>query len=89
MSTNLAIAKSFNANHKSIEGYLSELEKYGRPKLMKMQRGWYSGIEVFVSGQGVSFEVDSNYNHSTPTDSLALCCDRLKAALEKIKKGDT
>ena len=89
MSTNLAIAVPFNANHKSIEGYLSELEKYGRPSLAKMRRGWHSNIEVFVSGEGVSFEVDSDFTHSTPTDSLALCCDRLKAALEKIKKGDT
>lgn len=89
MSTNLAIAKPFNANHKSIEGCLSELEKYGMPQLLKMKRGWHASIEVFVSGKGVRFEVGSDFTHSTPTDSLALCCDRLNAALEKIKKGDT
>ena len=89
MSTNLAIAKLFNANHKTIEGYLSEMEKYGKPSLSKMRQGWHSTIEVLVSGEGVRFEVSSDFRHSTPADSLALCCDRLKAALEKIKKGDT
>ena len=87
MSTKLAIAEPFNANHPSIESYLTELEKYGNPVLRKMDGGWYSKIEVFVTGKGVSFEVDSDFGHSTPTNALALCCDRLKTALEKINQG--
>lgn len=87
MSTQLATAKPFNTNHRAIEDYLAELEKYGGPALRKMESGWFSRIEVFVTGSGVSFEVVSDFGHSTPANALAQCCDRLKDALETINQG--
>ena len=89
MSTNLALIEGFRPDQHSIEECLAELEKYGLPRLSKLDRGWHAGMDVFVTGKGVKFEVCSNFGHQEPQQALNLCYERLVVAIEKIKKGES
>ncbi|MDC0003766.1 hypothetical protein OAE19_05135 [Porticoccaceae bacterium] len=88
MPTNLAIARPFNPNLTTIEEYLLELEKYGKPHLSKMDHGWNARIDVFVTGEGVTFKALSEFECPAPKDALAQCYERLNTALNKIKPGN-
>lgn len=86
MPTSLVVKRDFNPNHHTVEELLIELERFGYPKLIKIDDdGWYAKIEVFVTGKGVSFDVVSEFGRKTPKDSLVQCHERLISALQKIK----
>lgn len=36
----------------SLEEIMSELARFGLPRLSKMKEGWYCVMDVFVSGMG-------------------------------------
>ncbi len=69
-----------------LEQSLEYLSRYGRPRVSKLSEGWHCSVEVFVTGPGVQFEVKTGFNHATPRDAAALCCDRLNAALKGLSK---
>jgi len=83
---NLALIEDANfkpADH-DVERCLVELEKYGMPRLSKHDTGWRCEIDVFVTGEGVSFDVVSRAN-KTPKDAVNICFERLIDAIKKIK----
>lgn len=87
MSLTLVKDEVFKPEEHSINECLIELEKYGFPKLSKLNKnGWYSHIDVFIMGKGVSFEVRSNYGMKTPKIAINQCYERLIDAIRKIKK---
>ena len=81
----LAISDTaFKLNTASLEELLIELAKYGNPRVSKTDSGWYSRIEVFVTGTGTEFTVMSEYKHSTPNSAVATCYSRLVKALKEL-----
>lgn len=46
--------------------------------------GWYSRIEVFVSGEGVEFEVKSDFKMKSPVDAVNQCYRRLMKAISGL-----
>jgi len=91
MSQALARDEAFKPEENSIEACLVELEKYGFPHITKSKglsgkSYWYAGIDVFVTGEGVSFDV--KYSQAkTPKEALNGVHNRLMAAMNKIKES--
>ncbi len=85
MSQNLANVVPFNPCEHSVDECLIELRRYGYPIIISHKDGWYTRVKVFVSGDGVEFEVKSDYRMKTPGEALNQCYDRLMLALKKIK----
>ena len=89
MSTNLSNIAAFRAELMSLEECLTELEKYGRPRLSKVSTGgWHACIDVFVTGKGVEFEVKSEFNCKNPVESANQCYQRLVKAIKQIKETE-
>jgi len=56
---------------------LAELTAIGRPRLSRMNSGlWHCSIQ-FPAPEGVTAEVCSEFNHSSPDEALQCCIDRL------------
>ncbi len=51
----------FQVDGCSTDEILEELCKYGEPSLSKHNKGWHSRINVFVTGQGVEFKVQTSF----------------------------
>lgn len=80
------LAKKPSQTINDIEGVLLELTKYGEPRVSYMARhGFYARIEVFVTGKGTSFDVQSRY-FKNPTDAVIECYERLKQSIDDIIK---
>jgi len=67
-----------------LEQILIKLEKFGRPRLSKQLQGWVCILEAIIQGEGLSFEIRSSFEHSTPTDAAAECWTRLQESLGKM-----
>jgi hypothetical protein len=71
----------------TIEEGLAELCKFGRPRLSQVDTGkWFCVLEMFVSGEGVAFEIKSGFDNATQIDAVRLCVDRMNAALNSLVK---
>lgn len=86
MNINLIKDVNFKAQNQTLDECLIELSRYGEPSLTKMKRGWWARIEVFVTGKGVQFDVNSESDNATPHNAVCQCYDRLIAAIKLIKK---
>lgn len=85
--SDIAEISAFRVEPMPLEECLLELAKYGNPRVCKMDNGWYSRIDVFVTGEGVNFEVKSEHNHRTAKDAANECYQLLHKAFKKIKEG--
>lgn len=65
----------------TLEVMLNALSKYGKPRLVHMGGGWYCCVDMYVSAEGVDFEVKTGFNNSTPSEAAEECCRRLDNAL--------
>ena len=79
-------SSAFVPSGNSLEDILIEFENYGEPRLSKLKSGWYSSVEVFVTGKGISFDVKSDYEWATPHGAASQCYDRLMLAIKSIKE---
>ena len=86
MSTNIANIEAFRPEDHSIEECLLELRKYGHPRITGHKNGWFAKIEVFVTGKGVQFEVESEWKSSDPKAAINQCHARLIEAMRKIRE---
>ncbi len=68
-----------------LESSLNSLCSFGQPKLSKMDNGWYCRIDMFVSSEGASFEIQSNFDHKTPSDAVNTLIERLQKTLSDFK----
>lgn len=68
----------------TLEFILAFLALYGKPTLLRMTNGWYSSLEVLVSGVGVQFKITSDTDHATPREAAQCCKDRLEEALKRL-----
>lgn len=86
MSQNLAKNEAFKPQELSLEECISELEKYGNPRLSKDSGTWHCSIKVFVIGEGTEFRVSSNFKHQRHREAANLCLSRLMLELQRIKE---
>lgn len=68
----------------SLEVVLGRLCAWGHPKLSKMDGGWYSRIDVFVTGKGVNLEIKSDMDCPTPIDAVKQVEKRLYEAISSM-----
>ena len=71
----------------TLDDVLSDFVKYGRPRLQCMDSmKWYCAIEVFVTGKGIEFKVESDFKQPTPLSAARQCHYRMLDALRDIAK---
>ena len=68
----------------SLEENLMILSKYGKVRLSMYDEGWYCCVNMFVTGKGVSFEVESDFGLKSPSDATCQCKERLNTQLKKL-----
>lgn len=87
MTTQVTISESaLYSEFTTLEGIISELDRFGKLKLFKMDKGWHVSVDVYVTGKGVSFGVCSGFEHIKPFDAGIVCLERLRKALEDISE---
>ena len=69
----------------STDECLAEMAKYGLPRVFKMDGGWHACIDVFVTGEGVSFEVRTSFKELSPNVAVNKCLQLLMKAIEDVK----
>lgn len=70
----------------SVERMLLELAMFGQPRLgiYGSGYGWHCSVNMFVTGQGIQFEVKSSFDHLTPISAVKECMQRLYEAMSKL-----
>lgn len=71
-------------NRLSLEDMLENLCSYGKPKVSMMSEGWLASIEMHVSSKGTTFNIRSEFNHTTPTEAVIVLVDRVDKALRDL-----
>lgn len=70
---------------------LEYLTKFGHPKLTHNESmgkmGWTCRIEMFVVGQGIEFEIKSEFICPTALDAAQQCKQRMEETLTKIAQS--
>ena len=67
----------------ALEVMLDALTKYGKPRLMHMGDGRHCCVQMYVTAEGVDFEVKTGFKHKTPSEAAEECCRRL----DKVLRG--
>ena len=70
-----------------LEYVLTEMAQFG--KVIIGQYGvsnslWHCSVKMFVTGEGISFEVKSSFDHSSPMSAAKECLQRLYEAMSKL-----
>ncbi len=69
----------------SLEDVLAELCKFGNPRVSNTgENEWYSCMKMFVTGEGVEFEIKSDFKSPTPLQAAQQCRDRMHSALKSL-----
>ena len=73
-------------NDTEIGSALKELQRYGTPRLACMTDGeWHANIDIFITGQGISFKIASEFNHPTPEAAMHELKQRVQTSLTELK----
>lgn len=73
------------ADKLSLEELLLELAKYGKPGVtMLSASGWWCKCELYVTGKGVEFKIDSETKHANPRSAAAECYARVVKTLREL-----
>lgn len=87
MNNIAAYQEDFKIDEMSTDDALKILAMHGEPRCVKMNRGWHASIEVFVTGKGVSFEVQTNFKMPSPNEAVRECLRLLISAIKEIKES--
>lgn len=69
----------------SLEDVLAELCKFGNPRVSNTgENEWYSSMKMFVTGEGVEFEIKSDFKSTSPLAAAQQCRDRMHSALKSL-----
>ena len=75
---------AISLNDKPLEEMLVMMTRHGKPRLSQMSDGgWFSCVEMRVASKGVSFDVQSDFNCSTPFIAAKQCLTRIMETLSK------
>ena len=70
-----------SANHeKSIDDLLAELSRYGHPKLLQMDTGWWCFIEATDGTAGAKLTIGSEIRHVHPAHAVSECLQRVEVS---------
>jgi hypothetical protein len=70
----------------TLEEHLQQMRYYGKPRVSLMSDGWYSCVDMNTNTTGTSFEVKSDFDHTTPTLAAKQCHERILNALRELTK---
>jgi len=73
-----------------LEQMLLELTQVGQPKLSLLDKGWHAWIKMninAINATGATFEIRSEFDHTTPAAAVAELRERVQASLKTLK-GD-
>lgn len=71
----------------TLEKVLAELTRYGKPRISYQGDGWYSTIEMNTNSDGVSFDVKSDFKHTTAIDAVLQCRSRMLTAISQYRNS--
>ena len=71
-----------------VQSVLLFLSKYGRPRLSMTGTDlkWHCRIEMFVTGEGICFEIKTDYQQATPLNAVQKCAELMIKALDDLNK---
>lgn len=69
-----------------LEQLLLNLSAFGRPRLFGMSGGWHCNVDMFVQATGATVQVNSDFNHPSPSIAAQACLDRVSAVVRDISK---
>lgn len=92
MNTNIPTPINPRPETETLEQVLAELEMHGMPSLSKstgLSKGepyWWCCVDVFVNGEGVTFEVRQS-GSPTPLQAARGARDKLHAAIKAVNEA--
>lgn len=78
----LSLTKSrANIATERLEDVLTELEKYGLPRVSKHDSGWVAYTKMRVHVAGAEYEIRAQFGHRTPLAAARECLTRVQQAV--------
>ena len=84
MPNEMVIREDVQKVFTTLEEYLDELSRYGKPRL-GLYGGWSADLDMFVTGKGTEFKITSGFDHTTPLSAVAECHSRLIDTLRGLQ----
>ena len=69
-----------------LEQLLLQVNHYGKPHLWRTDRGWFCKVDMFVQAKGAGVEIQSEFDHPTPSLAAQTCLERVSAVVRDISK---
>jgi hypothetical protein len=70
-----------------LEKCLTDLYRYGFPRVHSSKDGWYVCVEMHVNATGAKFNVASEFGHQSPSSAASECLTRVDAILKGFRDG--
>lgn len=67
-----------------LEDVVAEIERFGKPGISKLPTGWWCRVDMYITGKGREFKVDSECRHDTPLAAARECLLRMLEALDDL-----
>ncbi len=68
----------------TLDQILLALARHGRTRIGQYNSSnWHCTVEMHVAAAGVSFEVKSSFDHTSPISAARECAERVAAALKQ------
>ena len=67
-----------------LEDLLIMITRFAKPRLSHMSDGWFCVCDMYLSQDGCSFEVKSEFDHPSPLEAVTTCAKRILSALESL-----
>lgn len=64
-----------------LEETLDDLARFGKPTLIRADRGWWCYIAMHVNATGAKFDVQSESDHMNPLNAALECRSRMLTIL--------
>lgn len=82
------LSTATKVNDATLEELLTELFKYGRPRLGVYGSDglWHCSVEMNTNTVGADFKCSSNFDLPTPNAAAVQCLERVLKAVEQYRK---
>lgn len=85
-----AVERPAQPHIEHLEDIMTSMLKYGKPRVSyltgSVKSGWYSNIEMNVNSSGVTFNIQSDFDHPDPISAAKQCRERLLKAVSVYKE---
>lgn len=75
----------YETPEKTVESYLNHLCKYGKPTLSKVDKGWHCWLKMFISGEGISFDIRTSFKETSAFNAVSKCYELMNKALDDLR----